>query len=165
MGNDQAWLELVLTSFRPLGIWNVPGIGSWNYQEQRSQFLCLSPPPMIYLSFSVHLFWLLSLPSNYSHSYFIFIHNFYLCLPVKLNVFNFFIHSSLWNFLVQMSKRENLIVVADISKPGLRMGILVSEFNLDQSDGEQAGARRQSGINSRINLTFSRYYFFLTESI
>lgn len=64
-----------------------------------------------------------------------------------------------------MSKRENLIVVADISKPGLRMGILVSEFNLDQSDGEQAGARRQSGINSRINLTFSRYYFFLTESI
>lgn len=84
---------------------------------------------------------------------------------MKLNVFNFFIHSSLWNFLVQMSKRENLIVVADISKPGLRMGILVSEFNLDQSDGEQAGARRQSGINSRINLTFSRYYFFLTESI
>lgn len=64
-----------------------------------------------------------------------------------------------------MSKRENLIVVADISKPGLKMGILVSEFDLDQSDGEQAGTRRQSGINSRVNLTFSRYYFFLTESI
>lgn len=42
-----------------------------------------------------------------SHPYFVFIHNFSIHLLVKiLNVFNFCVQSSLWNFLVQVSVRE-----------------------------------------------------------